>query len=194
MDSTPDQRPDEERTVDLTCLNAGSLVPSYLDGELSEGRAAPLRRHLLACPSCREVAKGETALKRWFSEGEEPPVEIPHGFAARVARRAFAGDPGRSYSLPEASFAAAPSFDRSSQLPFLLKLTAVAAGLLFVFALTIQNRSLPGGEQLDASERIAPWERESMIPFPAHLEDPLEMPSASPEIAPEEELPHPSGG
>lgn len=179
--------------MDLACLNARSLIPAYLDGELSEGQAGPLRRHLFDCPECRESAKGGTVLKRWFSEGDWPAVEVPSGFAARVARRAFAGDPGLAASAPVAAEAAPIlPFERKSQLPFLLKLTAAAAALLFVFALAIQNRSLPDGERLDASQRIAPWEREASTYVPAVAEEPV----FSPETAADEDpraLPRESG-
>ena len=160
MNTTRDERPDDddrtegERTGDcargaeLTCENAGALVPVYLDGELTEAQAAPLRAHLFACPACREVAKGAKNLKRWFSEAARPAVEVPPGFAARVARRAFAGDPGL--------FVPAPAAERSPQLTFLLQLTAVAAALLLVFAIAIQSRSLPGGDGIQADDP-PPW-------------------------------------
>lgn len=154
-DSTPDER--DERTVDLSCENARSLIPGYLDGELTEAQAAPLRKHLFACPACREVTKDEKSLKRWFSGARSETVDVPQGFAARVARRAFAGDPGLLVPVPSRSSSAE---ERPSLLPFLLKLTAVAAGLLLVFAVTIQRRSLPSGDGLSATEE-APWDRES---------------------------------
>ena len=52
----------------LNCENSHSLVPSYLDGQLPEAQAAPLRAHLIECPSCREVAKEGKSLKRWFND------------------------------------------------------------------------------------------------------------------------------
>ena len=72
--------------MSIACQNAQSLVPSYTDGELSEEQAAPLRRHLLECLACREVAQGEQALKRWFVPAEDALAVAPQGFAARVAR------------------------------------------------------------------------------------------------------------
>jgi anti-sigma factor RsiW len=142
-----------DRGAELSCESARSLVPGYLDGELTEAQAAPLRAHLFACPACRELAKDERTLKQWFSEAALPAVAVPEGFAARVARRAFAGDPGLLTPVPPPTPA--------SHLPFLLKLTAVAAGLLFVFAVAIQKASLPSGDGgLNATEE-APWEREA---------------------------------
>jgi len=157
MTTTRDGRPDDDASAPFTCENAASLVPGYLDGELTEAQAGPLRAHLLACPACREEAKGERNLKSWFTEAAAPAVEVPPGFAARVARRAFAGDPG---ILTPATPAAAT--DESSRiLPFLLQLTAVAAGLLMVFAVAIhQTRNLPDGDGLEAGD-TPPWENES---------------------------------
>ncbi|TAJ16410.1 MAG: zf-HC2 domain-containing protein, partial [Planctomycetota bacterium] len=66
----------------LGCAAALELVPGYLDEELSEEQAAPLRRHLLACHACREHAQAERALHRWFVPSA--PVAVPEGFAARV--------------------------------------------------------------------------------------------------------------
>ena len=121
-----------------TCDDARSLVPSYLDGELSEEQASPLRAHLLSCPACREVAKDGKSLHRWFVE--EPVPSAPPGFSARVARRAFAGDPGITADAEEAVVGGA------SILPFVLTLTAVAAAALFLFSVMIQVRNLPGSD------------------------------------------------
>lgn len=141
-----------------TCDSARPLVPSYLDGELSEAQAAPLRTHLLECPACREVAKEGRALERWFV-AESTSVPVPAGFAARVARRAFAGDPGLLVPEPP------PVRERRSLLPFLLVASAVAAALLFVLALAIQRQSLPDSGHLDAKE-TRPW-----------LEKPIQAPA-----------------
>ncbi len=134
-----------------TCDDARLLVPSYLDGELSEAQASPLRTHLMDCPACREEAKQGKTLKRWF-EPESAPVSVPAGFAARVARRAFAGDPGLLVPEPPAVRARRPL------LPFLLLATAVAAALLFVLALAIQRENLPRSNRLEAREGgRPPW-------------------------------------
>ena len=134
--------------VNIQCENASALVPSYLDGELSEEQAGPLRRHLLDCFACREVAQGEQALKRWFS-AEESATAVPPGFAARVARRAFAGDQG--VLQPQASTEASTA-GGGSVLPFVLRLTAIAAAVLFAFALGIRQQSLPEDLGLSAEE------------------------------------------
>lgn len=138
--------------VKMPCENARSLVPSYLDGELSEEQAAPLRSHLFDCPSCRETAKEGTALRRWFQAAADEPVEVPEGFAPRVARRAFAGDPG--VLVPHGPAGTARD---GAILPFVLKLSVVAAGLLFAFSIAIRVKSLPEGNRLDALQK-EPWE------------------------------------
>src|SRR5262245_39517074 len=134
----------------ISCDDARSLVPGYLDGELSEAQASPLRSHLLDCPACRESAKQGKTLKRWF-EPRQAPVAVPPGFAARVARRAFAGDPGVLVPEPPAVRAKKPL------LPFLLLATAVAAAVLFVLAVAIRRQSLPQTTGLDAQETTPPW-------------------------------------
>jgi len=137
--------------VNLTCDAARPLVPSYLDGQLSELSASPLRAHLLACPACRESAKEGRNLKRWFAAPPEA-VPVPGGFASRVARRALAGDPGLLVPEPPAALG------RPSRplLPVLLVATAAAAVLLFVLALAIQRQNLPSGDGLRAQEP-PPW-------------------------------------
>jgi anti-sigma factor RsiW len=151
-----------EPAVRTTCDDARVLVPSYLDGELSEAQASPLRAHLLACPACREVAKEGKTLKRWFAAPPER-VRVPDGFAARVARRAFAGDPG--LLVPEAG----PARQRPL-LPFLLLATAVAAAVLLVLAVAIQRESLPESNRLEAQPLMSrpPW----LAPLPLEPDGP----------------------
>ena len=131
----------------MQCENACALVPSYLDGELSEEQAGPLRRHLLDCLACREVAQGEQAMKRWFVA--EEPMTVPSGFAARVARRAFAGDTG---VLPEVEVTPVPAANEGKLLTFVMRMTVVAAAILFVFAVAIRQERLPEGSGLSADE------------------------------------------
>jgi len=131
------------------CQDSGPLIPSYLDGELSEDQAAPLRRHLLECHACRELAQDEQALKRWFVAHETPAV--PAGFAARVARRAFAGDLGVLPAAALDSSAAGAALESESRtIDFVLQLTAVAAAVLFFLALAIRTQSLPDSPGLNA--------------------------------------------
>jgi len=109
----------------MICKECLRLIPRYLDGELDEAWSAPLRRHLIDCPECRKAASGEKAFERWFA-GEGPEVAVPDGFAARVARRAFAGDTGERSGAAVGAEAEAPI------LRFVLRATAVAAVLLLL--------------------------------------------------------------
>jgi len=143
----------KDKNLKIQCDNASSLVQSYLDGELTEAQAAPLREHLLDCPGCREQAKDGRTLRRWFQDTktEHPGRDeslVPEGFAARVARRAFAGDPG--LLIPEAR--------RTNLMPFLLAATAVAATLLLVFSIVLQRQTIPDSEVISADDYQPPWE------------------------------------
>jgi hypothetical protein len=142
--------------MEFECNDALPLVPAYLDGELSEARAGLLRKHLLGCHACRGTAQSGKTLQRWFApraEASADPrsaffVAVPSGFAARVARRALAGDSGeREYRLPRAK--------SDNLLPFVLRATAIAAGLLFALAVGLQMQSRPETTHLSA-ESVAP--------------------------------------
>lgn len=139
----------------MDCRRAQPLIPSYLDGELSEASAAPLRRHLLDCQPCRAGAQGEKNLKRWFAP--TAAVSVPQGFAAHVARRAFAGDAGEldlAYVLPSASGSSRePSRDLEGRLlRFVLELTAAAALLVIVLSVALRSLSVPAGTSLRAAD------------------------------------------
>jgi len=146
--------------MEIECIDALPLVPAYLDGELSEARAGLLRKHLLGCHACRGAAQGGKTLERWFAPraeaGADPRSEffvaVPSGFAARVARRALAGDSGeREYRLPRAKY--------DNVLPFVLRATALAAGLLFVLAVGLQMQSRPESTNLSAESVVQPVDR-----------------------------------
>lgn len=122
----------------MICKDCLRLIPGFLDGELSEAQSAPLRQHLMDCPECRNAASGEKAFKRWFAS-EAQPMEVPAGFAARVARRAFAGDTG------EAPVAASGADRETPILRFVLRATAAAAVLLLVLSAWVRSVQLPDG-------------------------------------------------
>lgn len=128
----------------MDCREARPLVPGYLDGELSEAQAAPLRRHLLDCPGCRAVTQADKALKSWFVD--EGPVEIPAGFAARVARRALAGDTGERWGAQLET-----AEDRGLH-GFVLQLTALAAALVISLSIGFRTMSLPRTDDLRADD------------------------------------------
>jgi anti-sigma factor RsiW len=149
--------PETGEPVELGCASALQLVPGYLDEELSEEQAAPLRRHLLACHACREEAQAERALRRWFVPSE--PVAVPEGFAARVTQLAFSGAtsvPARPLPRAAPAAAALPASPRDLQR-FVLRLVAVAAAVLLTFALALHWRNRPAGEELYADELPAMW-------------------------------------
>ena len=133
------------------CKQQQTLIPSYLDGELSEAQAAPLRQHLLACQGCRNAAQGERSLKAWFQA--EAAVTVPDGFASRIARRAFEGDTGE-LDAPLPANAPTPI------LRFVLTATAVAAGLLLVLSVALRSSELPSGDRLRAdSDTLQPLDQ-----------------------------------
>jgi anti-sigma factor RsiW len=152
----------------MECQQSQSLIPSYLDGELSEAQAAPLRRHLLDCQPCRAGAQSEKNLKRWFSASI--PVSVPRGFAARIARRAFAGDTGEPpvelVPVVAASFGAVlgssprPTSERDVRrgasedqlLRFILQVTAAAALVVIALSVALRSLSLPSGTSLRAAD------------------------------------------
>ena len=145
-------------TDPIKCKQLTALVPGYLDGELSEEQATPLRRHLLSCPSCRKGAADLTNLKRWTraaapSEG----FVIPAGFAARVAQAAFGGElhsddlqPNQAGRSTRAGTATATSASDSSVLSFVLGLTTLAAALLISLSFLIGVQGQPQGTDLSA--------------------------------------------
>lgn len=142
----------------MQCNEARPLIPSYLDAELSEAQAKPLRKHLLDCQVCRASAQSDKNLKRWFVQ--PAAVAVPRDFAARVARRALAGDRGERFSAHPAGLspAAAGTYplhavpDEDKSLRFVLTLTAIAAGLLFALALSIQSLRLPASDTMHADD------------------------------------------
>lgn len=134
----------------LQCQDARPLVPAYLDGEVSEAQAGPLRKHLLACHECRSSVQNQRALKRWFepqSVSRRERVEVPPGFAARVARRAFAGDTGDLLTPVRAP-------ERGDTLQFVLQITSIAAAIMLIFALALRSERVPSGGDLRANDSV----------------------------------------
>jgi anti-sigma factor RsiW len=148
----------------LQCQEALPLVPAYLDGELSEAQASLLRKHLLSCFPCRSSAQDGKTLKRWFVSAQS--AAVPSGFAARVARRAMAGDLGQSGPLPAAlafpAGARAEDPERGKLLDFVLRATAIAATIMLVLAIGLRSQELPRGSELKADDRLRKsWEEVS---------------------------------
>jgi anti-sigma factor RsiW len=146
----------------MDCIDARPLVPSYLDGELSEAQAGPLRRHLLACQVCRASAQTGKNLKRWFAATQ--PVAVPRDFAARVARMAFAGvEVPDEMPLRDLEIASQPVVAAAREpvaepgegriLTFVLRLTVAAAVLALLASVAIQSLRRPSSAELRADDR-----------------------------------------
>ena len=141
----------------MNCKECLPLIPGYLDGELSEAQAAPLRQHLMDCRSCRRALSSEKSLKRWFAFEDALEAEVPAGFAERVARRAFAGDTGEPAASPSgggrlvALTGGAVQVDPGLQ-DFLLRATAAAAVLLLVASAWMRSVRVPDGGRMSAAE------------------------------------------
>ena len=138
--------------MDFTCSDALPLVPSYLDGELSQVRASMLRKHLLDCQACRASAQEGKLLSRWFVQPARQEFAAPSGFAARVARRAFAGDHG-STELVNPS-----PRENGRLLQFVLALSAAAAAVMLVSAIALRDQALPSAGSLNAANQPEPVE------------------------------------
>ena len=131
----------------IQCNEALPLVWSYLDGELSETQAQPLRKHLLECHACRNSAQDGRSLKRWFVRSADAEL-VPEGFAARVARRAFAGDTGER-ALPARRATVEPR-----HLGFVLALTAAAAAALLALSFALRFQAVPVVSDMHADSRM----------------------------------------
>lgn len=164
----------EERFDTIDCERIVALAPTYVDGEVrSEATASAVRRHLIDCASCRAAVQDETTLRQWFVPTEE--VEVPEGFASRVARRAFAGDTGESsregdFVLRPVAPSSAALEERRRFADFAIALTAVAAAALILVTLMIAsderagvdaNGGLSAGPQLD--EQLRALEAENRV-------------------------------
>lgn len=142
------------------CTDSRPLIMSYLDGELSEAQAAPLRKHLLECQPCRASAQDQKNLTRWLSIAKEveAPVHVPRDFAARVARRAFQGD--RGALTVEAPMAVLPHRRDERSFRFVLALTAAAAAIVLFFAVAIRQMTLPtSSRMMAADENVLPLDK-----------------------------------
>lgn len=139
--------------MEFTCKEAVPLIGAYLDSELSEPRASLLRQHLIGCHVCRNTAQDGKSLKRWFApaRAEAAPLAsaVPTGFAARVARRAMAGDTGDRLDRQLAT----PRTSDGRVLAFIVGITAVAAAVALVLAMAARTNLRPAGDHLSADDR-----------------------------------------
>jgi len=133
----------------MNCHDSRSLIPSYIDGELSEAQAAPLRQHLMDCPTCRRATSGQKAIGRWFKTEPASDIPVPPDFAARVTRLAFAGA-APSVEIPRPAEPPAPEPRRLE--PMVLWLTTAAAAALLVASALIAQLPRGEGGQLRAGQ------------------------------------------
>ena len=132
----------------IQCDVVLALVPTYVDDEVTESVASSVRRHLMDCTACRAAVQEETSLRQWFVPTEE--VEVPEGFAARVVRRAFAGDEG----LAPVTLTPVASPDAGRLLSFSQMLVAVAAAAMVAATLMIASGARPSVDDLRADRDL----------------------------------------
>lgn len=147
----------DPRSADA-CARVTDLAPPFVDGECPEAVASAVRAHLMDCPACRRVVQEETALRQWFVPTEE--VAVPAGFAARVARAAFAGEGAadRDLVVPAGPGGAprAGGGETGRLLSFTMALAAVAAAAVLLFTLILAGRGAGpvDADQLDAGPQL----------------------------------------
>lgn len=137
----------------MECTDARALLTRYLDDELTEDCAAPLRTHLLACPGCRALVQEGRSMATWFVAPE--PSQIPEGFAARVAHRAVTGNPGALVALPPVGSGSESAMEPGQEenlRGFVLSAIALAALVLLSLSIAMRRLELPGGEGLEAKD------------------------------------------
>ncbi|MFT7485791.1 MAG: hypothetical protein ACI9F9_001641 [Candidatus Paceibacteria bacterium] len=136
----------------MECKDCLPLIPGYVDQELSEPQSGPLRQHLMDCQDCRLALSGQKSLERWFTSSAAEEAEVPVGFAARVARRAFAGDLGRTVSELEGAVASDQGADSSTPIySFVLWATSLAAAVLLIVSGMLFQSQFGEGENLHAT-------------------------------------------
>jgi anti-sigma factor RsiW len=147
-------------TMELSCKEAVPMIGAYVDGELSESRAALLRKHLLECNLCRNATQDGKSIKRWFAPARAElqlsaagDFSIPSGFASRVARRAFAGDTGDRGGSEEFVLRPVARPFEGRTIKYLVAVTAIAAGIAIVLALAVRLSLRPASGKLSADDR-----------------------------------------
>ena len=76
----------------MRCDDMSERIPDLLAGTLSEADAAELREHLSSCAGCADEARAMERLWQGLAElpYEEPAADLPHRFAARLAKEIVA--------------------------------------------------------------------------------------------------------
>ncbi|MCA9001349.1 MAG: zf-HC2 domain-containing protein [Planctomycetes bacterium] len=135
----------------MRCEQSERWISLAADQELSVVEVGLLREHLAACPACNALAEESRDLHRWFVA--PPEVQIPAGFAQRVAAAAFDGAPqavkGPRGVVRGEDSAVVGSSDRNLQ-GFLFQLTALAALLLVALAFALAGKKAAQSRDLHA--------------------------------------------
>lgn len=163
----------------MHCEDALAQIDSYVDEQLNESQAAPLRRHLIECSSCRLAAQEAEALKSWFVDPEAlvGPAEAPEGFAERITELAFGPQVQKGPRSLQPALAGAGHGDHAvNELSgFVLNLVAAAAVVLLLLAFGIKRSSLPEVEHLNADSSSM---TQSLEALDALNEEGAEVPAA----------------
>ncbi len=138
----------------MDCSDALARIPRYLDDELLEAEAAPLRAHLMDCVDCRGQVQEARSVSAWLVKPE--PVEVPAGFAALVARRAIAGDPGALTPVADVAAGPAPLTSAPAEgdrmRSFVVSAVAVAALVLLALSIALRRMDMPENRGLSADD------------------------------------------
>lgn len=70
--------------VPLRCWDARSRVSEYLDGELAEGEARLVARHLETCPTCPPLYSSLVGVRDALGRLRDPDTVVPPGLAERI--------------------------------------------------------------------------------------------------------------
>lgn len=70
--------------VPLRCWDARSRVSEYLDGELAEGEARLVERHLETCPTCPPLYASLVGVRDALGRLRDPDTVVPPGVAERI--------------------------------------------------------------------------------------------------------------
>jgi anti-sigma factor RsiW len=71
----------------MDCLKDESKISAWLDGELSEGEASDVERHLSRCSSCKALADSLQETSRSLARIQRDEIAADPGFLARFRVR-----------------------------------------------------------------------------------------------------------
>jgi hypothetical protein len=59
----------------MNCRRMQDLIPLFIEGDLKEGQAGPVRSHLEGCPECAQIASEYRASQQWLKAYTPPDFE-----------------------------------------------------------------------------------------------------------------------